>query len=261
MESRVILDELEAGELAVEFESREPQEVLRWALTRFHPRLGVASSFQAEDMVILDMAWRINPEVRIFTLDTGRLPQETYDLMDEIQARYGIALEVYFPDTREVERMVKRHGVNLFYRDVELRHLCCEIRKVRPLRRALQGLDAWITGLRREQWASRNNIMKIEIDHDHGGIVKVNPLADWTHDEVWNYIRANNVPSHKLYEKGYTSIGCGPCTRPIKPGEDPRSGRWWWEKDAPKECGIHCSLLTGGFERELEVLLRGEGLT
>jgi phosphoadenylyl-sulfate reductase (thioredoxin) len=138
---------------------------------------------------------------------------------------------------------------------------CCEIRKVNPLKKVLLNLDAWVTGLRRDQWASRSNIRKVEIDHDHGGLLKVNPLADWMDEEVWEYIRAHDVPYNALYDKGYTSIGCAPCTRPTAPGEDARSGRWWWEKNAPKECGIHCPIETGGFEHEAEVLLgrHGEG--
>ena len=155
--------------------------------------------------------------------------------------------------------MVTKHGNNLFYRDVNLRLLCCQVRKVLPLRRALMNFDGWVTGLRRDQWATRSNIRKIEIDHDHGGIVKIAPLADWTEDEVWDYIRANDVPYNALYDKGFPSIGCAPCTRPIKPGEDPRSGRWWWETGAPKECGMHCSIETGGFEHELAALLGNNG--
>jgi phosphoadenylyl-sulfate reductase (thioredoxin) len=162
---------------------------------------------------------------------------------------------VHAPDARELDVMTTKHGVNLFYEAVPLRLLCCQVRKVRPLQRVLDGLDAWITGLRRETWASRADIRKIELDHDHGGIAKLNPLADWTHEEVWDYIRANDVPYHALYDQGYTSIGCAPCTRRSAPGEDPRAGRWWWEKNAPKECGMHCTIETGGFEHELEVLL------
>jgi len=257
------LDEYEAGELAVQFDPEPPQTVIRWALERWHPRLAICTSFQAEGMVILDMAWRINPAVRVFTVDTGRLPPETYDLIQKVRARYGIRVEVYFPDAQQVEAMVNRYGPNLFYHAVEARLLCCKVRKVEPVRRVLSGLDAWITGLRREQWASRAGIRKIEIDHDHGGLAKISPLADWTHDEVWEYLRANQVPYHPLYDQGYTSIGCAPCTRPIQPGEDLRAGRWWWEKNAPKECGIHCPLETGGFEHELEAILgeqeRGTG--
>jgi thioredoxin-dependent adenylylsulfate APS reductase len=255
---RLVIDDLEAGELAVEFDDQPPQAVIEWALERFYPHIAICTSFQAEGMAILDMAWQINPKVRVFTLDTGRLHQETYDLIDTVRKRYGLTVEVIFPDAHEVEAITRKHGVNLFYRDVKLRLLCCEVRKVNPLRKVLNTLDGWITGLRREQWASRSNIRKIELDHDHGGIVKVNPLADWTYEEVWDYIRDNDVPYHKLYDQGYTSIGCAPCTRATRPGEDPRAGRWWWEKNAPKDCGIHCPIETGGFEHELEVLLENK---
>lgn len=256
-ETRYLLDEMEAGELAIEYDDQSPQAVIAWALEQFHPYIAVFTSFQADGMAILDMAWRINPDVRVFTVDTGRLPQETYDMADAVRDRYGIAVEVIAPDAREVETLTRQHGVNLFYKAVNLRLACCEVRKVNPLRRVLDGLDGWMTGLRRDQWASRSNIRKIEIDHDHGGIVKVNPLADWAEDEVWDYIRENDVPYHTLYDKGYTSIGCLPCTRPTQAGEDPRAGRWWWEKNAPKECGIHCPIESGGFEHELEALLKG----
>jgi len=252
---RIILDDYEAGELAVEYDDAEPQEVIAWTLDTFGRYAAVCTSFQADGMAILDMAWRIDPNVRVFTIDTGRMPQETYEMIDHVRRHYGIEIETYFPDTREVETMVRKHGVNPFYRSVPLRLVCCDIRKVRPLLRALDGLDAWITGLRRDQWASRANIRKIELDHDHGGIVKVNPLADWTEEEVWDYIREHDVPVHKLYEMGYKSIGCAPCTRAVADGEAARSGRWWWEVNAPKECGIHCAIETGGFEHELEALL------
>lgn len=249
------IDDQEAGELAVLYDDKEPQEVIRWALEEFHPRIGLSASFQAEDMVILDMMWRIRRDIRVFTLDTGRLPPETYELIDLVREKYQIPLQVLFPNPDEVEEMVNRHGVNLMYKEVEARLICCQIRKVRPLNRVLRELDAWFTGLRRWQWASRANIRKIELDHDHGAIVKVSPLADWTTDEVWAYIKENDVPYHKLYDKGYKSIGCAPCTRPVAPGEDSRAGRWWWEVNAPKECGIHCSILTGGFEHELKAIL------
>ena len=256
VEQRITFDEWEAGELGIEYDDQEPQEVLRWALETFAPeRVAVCTSFQIDGMAILDMAWRINPQVRVFTVDTGRLPQETYTLIDQVRERYSLDIEVYFPDTREVEALVRRHGMNPFLKAVPLRLMCCDIRKVRPLVRVLHGLDAWITGLRRDQWATRSNIRKIELDHDHGGLVKVNPLADWTEEEVWDYVRANDVPSHPLYAQGYKTIGCAPCTRPTAPGEDARAGRWWWETNAPKECGMHCAVETGGFEHELEVLV------
>lgn len=256
---RYLMDELEAGEAAVELDGQEPQEVLGWALEKFGSQLGICSSFQAEGCVLIDMAWRIDPAVRVFTIDTGRQPEETYQLIDRIRDRYGIRTEVFLPDMRVVEQMVTRHGSNLFYRDVNLRLLCCQVRKVLPLRRALMNFDAWVTGLRRDQWATRSNIRKIEIDHDHGGIVKFAPLADWTEEEVWDYIRANDVPYNELYDKGYKSVGCGPCTRAVAAGDDPRSGRWWWETGAPKECGMHCAIETGGFEHELAALLGGHG--
>ncbi len=256
---RMLMDELEAGEAAVELDDKEPQEVLAWSLDRFGAELGICSSFQAEGCVLIDMAHRIDPNVRVFTVDTGRQPQETYDLIDRIRDRYGIKVEVFMPDTNVIQQMVTKHGNNLFYRDVNLRLLCCQVRKVLPLRRALMNFSAWVTGLRRDQWATRSNIRKVEIDHDHGGIVKLAPLADWTEDEVWDYIRTNDVPYNELYDKGYKSIGCAPCTRPVAEGQDPRAGRWWWETGAPKECGMHCALETGGFEHELAALLGGHG--
>jgi thioredoxin-dependent adenylylsulfate APS reductase len=250
-----LLDDVEAGELAVEYDDQPPEAVLAWALERYRSRVALCTSFQAEGMVLLDMAWRIDPQVRVFTIDTGRLHQETHDLMDAVRERYRIAIEVHVPEAGEVVNLTREHGVNLFYQSVPLRLLCCQVRKVRPLQRVLDGLDGWITGLRRETWASRSNIRKIEVDHDHGGIAKINPLADWTHEEVLEYVRAHDVPSHALYARGYTSIGCAPCTRKTGPGEDPRAGRWWWETNAPKECGMHCTIETGGFEHEAEVLI------
>jgi phosphoadenosine phosphosulfate reductase len=202
------------------------------------------------------MAYRIDPEVRVFTVDTGRLPAETNELIAKLRGRYpGLNLDVLKPEEEHVHRMVERKGLDLFRESVENRLLCCNVRKVRPLTRHLATLDAWITGLRRDQWATRTNIRKVEIDHDHGAIVKLNPLAEWTKDEVWDYVRENDVPYHVLYDQGYTSIGCAPCTRAIRPGEDDRAGRWWWETNAPKECGIHCSIETGGFEHELHAIL------
>ena len=258
-ERQELMDELEAGEAAVELDDKEPQEVLAWTIERFGNRMGLCSSFQAEGCVLIDMAWRIDPSVRVFTIDTGRMPEETYALIERVRERYGIKTEIFLPDTKVVEQMVSKHGLNLFYRDVNLRLLCCQVRKVLPLRRALIDFDAWVNGLRRDQWATRSNIRKIEIDHDHGGIVKVAPLADWTEEEVWDYIRANDVPYNELYDKGYKSIGCGPMHRRGADGADSREGRWWWETGAPKECGMHCAIETGGFEHELAALLGNNG--
>ncbi len=251
-----LIDELEAGELSVEFEGAEPQELLAWALERFSPRIAISTAFQIDGVALIDMAYELDAEVKVFSVDTGRLPEETFELIEQLRERYpGLRLELLSPNPEHVAGMVERHGPNLFYRQVEHRLLCCQVRKVIPLTRHLAGLDAWITGLRRDQWASRTDIRKVEIDHDHGAIVKLNPLAEWTEDEVWDYIRERGVPYHPLYDRGYTSIGCAPCTRPVQAGEPSRAGRWWWESNAPKECGIHCAIETGGFEHELRSLL------
>lgn len=222
-----------------ELESRSAEDVLAWALGRYHPRIGLAASFGAEDVVLIDMLLGLNREARVFTLDTGRLPAETYTLMDAIRARYGIAIEVYVPQAEAVEAMVREHGVNLFYASIENRKRCCGVRKVEPLGRALQGLDAWITGLRRDQAVTRAQVRKVEVDVEHGGLVKVNPLANWSWNQVWDYIRARRVPYNALHDRGYPSIGCAPCTRAVELGEDPRAGRWWWESPETKECGLH----------------------
>lgn len=230
------------------------EDVLGWALDTYHPRLAVSAAFLAEDMVVIDLAHKLNNGVRVFTLDTGRLPQETYTLIDEVRSKYGIDIEVQFPDTAQIETMVSKHGLNLFYKDQSLRLLCCQVRKVFPLERALAGLDAWVTGLRRQQNVTRSDVAKVEIDEAHGGIVKVNPIADWTKEQVWDYVGANRVPYNALYDQGYTSIGCAPCTRPIRPGEEDRAGRWWWEDAATKECGLHHQSPSERFAEELRWL-------
>lgn len=253
---RVLLDDLEVGELAVRYDDSDPEELLQWAFDTFGAeRFALVSSFQAEASVLIDMAWHINPKVRVITVDTGRMPQEQHDIIDQVRERYGIEVEVLFPEASAVENMVRRHGANLFYQAVDKRLLCCHVRKVMPLNRALKGLDCWGTGLRRDQWATRANLKKIELDHDHGGMVKLIPLADWTEEDVWAYVREYELPVHPLYRKGYKSISCAPCTRVVPEGADPRSGRWWWEVNAPKECGMHCSIETGGFEHEVEAIL------
>jgi phosphoadenosine phosphosulfate reductase len=234
-------------DIAEDLESKTAQEILKYALEKYQDRVALASSFGAEDVVLIDMLVKVHNELqianykpRIFTLDTGRLPQETYDVMDRIKEKYKIKLEVYCPDTKSVEYMVSKEGFNLFYKSVELRQLCCKVRKTEPLSKALEGLEAWICGLRREQSVTRTEIKKIEIDQAHNSIVKINPLADWAEKQVWDYIKENDVPYNALHDKGYSSIGCAPCTRAIKPGEDVRAGRWWWESPDKKECGLHC---------------------
>ena len=260
MSTLELLDELEAGELSVHFEGQEPQALLEWALAEFSPRIAISTAFQVDGAVLLDIAYQLDPEIRIFSVDTGRLPAETHDFIATLRDHYPrLRLELLEPDAAHVARMVSRNGLDLFRDSVDKRLLCCNVRKVQPLIRNLHGLDAWITGLRRDQWATRTNIRKVEIDHDHGAIVKLNPLAEWTAREVWEYAEARQLPVHPLYARGYTSIGCEPCTRAISAGEEERSGRWWWEQNAPKECGMHCSVEHGGFEHELHAILGSEG--
>ncbi|MFQ6065806.1 MAG: phosphoadenylyl-sulfate reductase [bacterium] len=216
-----------------------PQEVLKWALGTYKDRIALASSFGAEDVALIDMMVKIDSNPRIFTLDTGRLPQPTYEVIEKIRQKYGVKIETYFPDTRRVEEMVNSHGPNLFYKSVELRKLCCRIRKIQPLNRALSGLSGWISGLRKDQGVTRKRIKKLEIDLAHNSILKVNPLADWTLDQVWEYIKDNDVPYNSLHDQNYPSIGCAPCTRAITTNENIRAGRWWWETPEQKECGLH----------------------
>jgi len=220
---------------------KTPQEVLKWSFDNLHPRLAMASSFGAEDVVVIDMMMKINPKSRIFTLDTGRLNQETYDVMDEIRKKYNMNIEVMFPDQNETEQMVRVNGMNLFYDSIGNRKLCCGIRKVHPLNRMLATLDGWITGLRADQTEVRLTSNRIEIDEQHNGIIKINPIIEWTWEQTWDYIKKNNIPYNKLHDKGFPSIGCEPCTRAIKPGEPLRAGRWWWESDSQKECGLHAN--------------------
>ncbi|WOV93520.1 MAG: phosphoadenylyl-sulfate reductase [Candidatus Nitrosoabyssus spongiisocia] len=216
-----------------------PQEILEWTSENLHPKVTKASSFGAEDAVLIDMMIKINPEFRFFTLDTGRLHQETYDMMSLVQKKYNLKLEVLFPDATDVEDMVNKYGLNLFYDNVDNRVLCCQVRKVYPLNRILPTLDGWITGLRNDQTDNRSSTRILEIDSQHNDIIKINPLLHWTWDDVWKYIKDNDVPYNKLLDMGYSSIGCEPCTRPIKKGENNRAGRWWWEQDSNKECGLH----------------------
>ncbi|MBA3778369.1 MAG: phosphoadenylyl-sulfate reductase [Chloroflexi bacterium] len=208
-------------------------------------RLALASSFGAEDMVILDMLVGLTDRPRVFTLDTGRLPQQTYDLMDASRRRYGIDIEVYFPQAADVEEMVLARGLNLFYESIDNRKECCGVRKVEPLSRALRTVDGWITGLRREQILTRAETPKIGLDQAHGDLWKVAPLAEWGEQQVWDYIRDRDVPYNALHDQGYPSIGCAPCTRAIEPGEDSRAGRWWWELPEQRECGLHFDPTTG----------------
>jgi phosphoadenosine phosphosulfate reductase len=231
--------EEEIKKLNQEFETQSAQELLQWALDRFHPQITLACSFGLEDVALIDILTKLHKAPRVFCLDTGRLHQETYDVMDQVRSKYGIQIEIFFPNQQAVEKMVRAKGANLFYHSIENRHECCGIRKVEPLGRALTGMKAWITGLRKTQSVTRANMPRIEVDLPHGGIVKLNPLIDWTEQQVLSYVKQNEVPYNRLHDQGFPSIGCAPCTRAIKPGEDIRAGRWWWENPDSKECGLH----------------------
>lgn len=222
-------------------ESLSAQEILTWAIKNFAPQIALSCSFGApEGMAVLDMMHRIDPTSRVFVIDTGRLPQETYDLLDRVRDRYDKEIEVIFPRSEDVERMVHEQGANLFYESVEKRQLCCRLRKVEPLNRYLAeaGLDAWVTGLRRDQTSARAETPKVEIDSAHGGLLKINPIADWSRDDALAYVKAQEVPTNRLHASGYPSVGCAPCSRALRSGEDERAGRWWWEQ-SDRECGIH----------------------
>jgi len=242
-----------------DLEHHSAEDLLSWVLNTYGNGFAIACSFQKEDLVMVDMAAHVlegqrhSPAgatagrgLRVFTLDTGRLHEETYQMMEEVRRRYGIVVEAMFPEREEVERMVAERGPNLFLIDQESRHLCCDTRKTRPLGRKLSELRAWATGLRRQQSATRSHVPKVE---EVNGIVKLSPLADWTSAQVDEYTREHGLPVHPLYARGYASIGCAPCTRAIQPGEDERAGRWWWEQ-SNKECGIHFGS-DGSVRREL----------
>jgi phosphoadenosine phosphosulfate reductase len=217
---------------------QSPEIILGKVLSEFGERIAFSTSLGAEDQVITAMLAGIDKTARIFTLDTGRMFPETYEVLHRTVNRYGMDIKIFFPDAAEVEEMVNSKGINLFYESVENRKLCCHIRKIVPLKRALSGLDAWITGLRRQQSVTRNDMKLVEWD-DSNGIIKINPLIDWSHEMTWNYIRQNNIPYNKLHDLGFPSIGCQPCTRAVEHGEDIRAGRWWWELPENKECGLH----------------------
>ncbi|WP_257459159.1 phosphoadenylyl-sulfate reductase [Archangium lipolyticum] len=212
--------------------------VLAWVERRFGARAAIASSFGVEDMVLIDLARTHAPSVRLFTLDTGRLPPETYEVMDVVRRRYGVEIETFFPARERVEALESTKGYFSFKQSIEERKECCGIRKVEPLRRALAGREAWVTGLRREQSVTRTSVESVELDATHG-LVKVSPLTRWTSREVWEYVKTHGVPYNALHDRGYPSIGCAPCTRAVRPYEDERAGRWWWESPENRECGLH----------------------
>ena len=221
-----------------QLEGKSAKEILSFFDTLLGKDLVLASSLGAEDQVLTQLFTSITNDARVFVLDTGRLHQETYDVMDKSRRKYRLTYEVYFPLSESVQEMVATNGPNLFYDSIESRKLCCGIRKVEPLGRALKTCKAWITGLRREQAVTRKSLPIVEWDDGHQ-LLKINPLATWTEEDIWSYIKDNLIPYNDLHDKGFPSIGCAPCTRAIEKGEDVRAGRWWWESPELKECGLH----------------------
>jgi len=218
----------------------DPREILGFALNKFSPHISISFS-GAEDVVLVDLAAQLGGNVRVFSIDTGRLHPETYRYVEKIREHYGIPIEIFFPWPEDVEKLVHDKGLFSFYKDGHKE--CCSLRKVEPLRRALQGMDAWVTGQRRDQSpATRGSVAVAELDHifsNGRNLVKFNPLANWTSEQIWSYIRKHRVPHNPLHERGFVSIGCEPCTRAVLPGQHEREGRWWWEDATSKECGLH----------------------
>ena len=215
------------------------EAILRQGLELAAGPVQLASSFSVEDIVLIDLIQRWQLPVGLFSIDTGRLNEETYEVADTIAGRYGVKIDWYFPQAQAVEALERGKGLFSFRESLENRHECCAIRKIEPLRRALANLGGWVTGLRREQGVTRSEIAAIEIDVAHGNIVKINPLLDWSEAELWDYAERERLPLNRLHTQGYPSIGCAPCTRAIQSGEDVRAGRWWWENPEHKECGLH----------------------
>ncbi|PLY10679.1 MAG: phosphoadenylyl-sulfate reductase [Arcobacter sp.] len=213
-------------------------EILKYFLNEYKNEAALSSSFGAEDQVLTHMMLNLDKDANIFTLDTGRLPYETYSVMDNTNLKYNIKVNVFFPKSEDVEELYKKQGINGFYESIDNRKSCCNVRKIEPLKRALKPLKIWITGLRAAQSVTRVEMPLVEWD-DNFQVIKVNPLISWSEDDVWDFIKENKVPYNKLHDKGYPSIGCAPCTRAVKEGEDIRSGRWWWENPEHKECGLH----------------------
>ncbi len=220
------------------FSTASPEEALQYFLSEYKGRIALASSMGLEDQVLTHMVSEIDPDTKVFTLDTGRLFPETHELISKTKKTFNIDIKIYFPEAAKVEEMVNKKGNNLFYESIENRKLCCHIRKIESLKRAFKDLDIWICGLRSEQSITRINTKLLEWD-EANGLLKLNPLADWNYKQVLEYIRIHNIPYNPLHDKGFLSIGCQPCTRAVEPGEDERSGRWWWEEPESKECGLH----------------------
>jgi phosphoadenosine phosphosulfate reductase len=219
----------------------EPADILTQGLEAAGGRVSLACSFSVEDVVVIDLASRLNLPLGVFAIDTGRLNEETYEAAEAVMGRYGIQIDWYFPDRQAVESLESQKGLFSFRESLENRKECCRIRKVESLDRALEGLAGWVTGLRREQSITRADLAPLETDAGHGSILKINPLIYWTEEEVWEYAKRERIPVNRLHRTGYPSIGCAPCTRAVRPGESSRAGRWWWEDPDHKECGLHRS--------------------
>jgi len=222
-----------------DLETKSAEELIQWAMDKYGLKAGLACSFGMEDMVLIDMISKLKDPITIFTLDTGRLHEETYEIMERVRLHYGLEIKTYFPDSEQVEKMVRGKGFFSFKESIENRKECCAIRKIEPLNRALSELDAWVTGLRRDQAVTRTETPKVIEDADHPPLIKINPLADYSQEQLESYIEKHKVPVNALHKRNYPSIGCAPCTRAIEPGEDIRAGRWWWENPEHKECGLH----------------------
>jgi phosphoadenosine phosphosulfate reductase len=235
--NKVRMEEL-AKKLCEDLKNNTPEEILRYFIQEYDGKVAFATSLGIEDQAITDMIVKLDKATKIFTLDTGRIFPETYEVIEETNKKYGIKIKAYFPDYKRVEEMINTKGVNLFYESVENRKMCCNIRKTIPLKRALENVDVWVTGIRKDQSITRFYTPLVEWDDKHQ-VMKVNPLLKWSEKDTWKYIKENDVPYNKLHDKGFTSIGCQPCTRAIEPGEEIRAGRWWWEAPEQKECGLH----------------------
>ncbi|AXH13574.1 phosphoadenylyl-sulfate reductase [Halarcobacter bivalviorum] len=229
---------MDVNNLNQKFQNSNAQEIIEYFIKEYGQDAALSSSLGAEDQVLTDMILKVDNNANIFTLDTGRLHPETYDVMDATNLKYGVKLNVFFPLNEKVEELYQKQGINGHFESIENRKNCCNIRKMEPLRRALKPLKVWITGLRAAQSVTRTDMPIVEYDENFK-VIKVNPLINWNEEDVWNYIKQNNVPYNKLHDQGFPSIGCAPCTRAIKDGEDIRAGRWWWENPEHKECGLH----------------------
>lgn len=236
--SNPMYTEDEIAVLNRQFENSTPQQVLQYFMEKIGERLALSSSLSIEDQTLTDMMLKIDKQAHIFTLDTGRLFPETYQLIDQTNEHYGVKLRVFCPQTEDLQRFVATEGINPFYESIEKRHACCQVRKLEPLSRAFRNLDAWVCGLRNSQSVTRSSMRLIEWDEQHG-LLKINPLIHWSEEQVWDYIKSNRVPYNRLHDKGFPSIGCEPCTRAVRHIDDIRAGRWWWESPEHRECGLH----------------------